>query len=1498
MTLGTPPPTSHQPIQLSGLEPRILFSATPIDPAMMPGGDESAMVAEVEVADSADSTSSHAAIDDLAEQTAVEVIFIDSAVPDIEQLLDDLSNSGRDAEVFVLDADRDGIDQITEVLDSRSGVESVHIVSHAEGGAVKLGNLWLGESNLSGYAGQFASWQGALSSDADILFYGCDLARSSSGKALVDSISALTGADVAASDDDTGHQRYAADWDLEYATGAIESEVAFTSDLQASWDGKLATITVTTFDDVISAVDGETSLREAVNQANISGDTIDLTVIGAGTFWLDNHGAGDDANVSGDLDITGTVTIIGIDAASTIIDGDGMDRVFHVTSGNLTMSDLTVQGGSISDKGGGIFVDGGSSQLTLDRVTIQNNMSTDGAGIFNDGAIFLTDVTIADNGNLATTDEGGGIHNKNDATLNRVTLSGNEANDGGGIHNDNGADSLSLTNVTVSGNTAGRFGGGLNSQNSADILNSTFTQNHAQNGGGINQSGGTLSIANTIVAANTGSSNHNDVKGTFSSLGYNLIEDVGSSGASFGAFDLVGAAAGLDPLADNGGFTQTHALQSGSLAINAGTDIGAPATDQRGETRNGPVDIGALELQIGYQDALWLSTSGDVSTSGVTGLDAWSAGEVITFGDPNLALGSGTSNGTAASLFSLDGFVVDSDANVDALHYVSTNIQLGSGDFQLFVGDVLFSTNNDEQIIAGGLNIAKTDVILFRPDEIGDYSSGTFSILLDNLGDGGFNQLQSFTLVEQTTNFGDMTLQAGEFLFAHTIFFGANDVYRYQVSTVGEGSTTGSKTKILEGNDLGLNVSSSWLNGMELIERETVIGGTTLYEGALLLQSTGSHSTVGDTVTISTTDKDIFVLDVTKTIPVSADSEANAMMLLRGSDINLDSSEERIGAIALGSEYTLPNDAPTADAGGPYVINEGDSLVLDGSGSSDSDGTVTQYLWDLDNDGAFGDETTATPIVDWATLSGTWGIDDGDVGGADYTIGLRVIDDKGLASDTQVTVTVHDVAPELFTSGNASTDSGDTYTLNLSATDYGDDGITGWIINWGDGNTSNVGAVSSADHVYDGGVGLTYNIMVSAINDDGTFHQSQSFVTSSAANPNDAVYRIQATTGEYLVATGSVFGGSQIQDPGGTVIGPDGNLYVGSFGSNKIEKFDPTDGSHLGTFVDDADLNQVAGLAFGPDGNLYVASHGSNEIHRYDGTTGARIDAAGTPFIDGLSGPIGLVFHTDGFLYVSNYNSGVIQRFDASTGVVDPGGDFVGAGTLNGPEFMVFGPGGYLYVASYDDDSIYRFDTDGSNVDGAGAYISGGGLDGPIGMTFGPDGLLYVGSENSDTVRRYDVSGGAPVLVDDYVSDGAISDNRVLVFQPAHQVEITQSASPPTVTSGGTLFYTEGDGQVMLDSGITVSDPDGTLDQATITIASNHTSTEDVLVFSDQNGISGVFSAATGTLTLSGTASVADYQTALRSITYENTSVNPNANTRLVSIQVDDGDQHRQALPG
>jgi hypothetical protein len=111
------------------------------------------------------------------------------------------------------------------------------------------------------------------SDQRDILFYGCDFAGSHDGKLLIESLSALTGADVAASIDDTGHAIFGGDWDLEYKAGEIQSSVAFSVNVQASWLGLLATI---------GPISDTDATADEVSESAANGTTVGITAFG----WL------------------------------------------------------------------------------------------------------------------------------------------------------------------------------------------------------------------------------------------------------------------------------------------------------------------------------------------------------------------------------------------------------------------------------------------------------------------------------------------------------------------------------------------------------------------------------------------------------------------------------------------------------------------------------------------------------------------------------------------------------------------------------------------------------------------------------------------------------------------------------------------------------------------------------------------------------------------------------------------------------------------------------------------------------------------------------------------------------------------------------------------------------------------------------------------------------------------------------------------------------------
>jgi CSLREA domain-containing protein/LPXTG-motif cell wall-anchored protein len=255
------------------------------------------------------------------------------------------------------------------------------------------------------------------------------------------------------------------------------------------------------------------------------------------------------------------------------------------------------------DGGGGItsYVDSGTPLVTISNTTVSSNTVTgifaDGAGVLSSNPITITASTIANNQNNSTAGggNGGGMSHSNEAAvIINTTFSGNSAkgNGGGIVFNDPAmtGEQMTLNNVTIYNNTSDSDSTGVGS------------------GGGIYvQSGATaVKFSNTIIAGNIdNTATAPDCSGDMNSLNYNLIQTV--TGCNFSGTttnNITGQNPNLAALASNGGSTQTHALQSGSPAIDKGNPA-APGsggsscagTDQRGTTR--PVgtrcDIGAYE---------------------------------------------------------------------------------------------------------------------------------------------------------------------------------------------------------------------------------------------------------------------------------------------------------------------------------------------------------------------------------------------------------------------------------------------------------------------------------------------------------------------------------------------------------------------------------------------------------------------------------------------------------------------------------------------------------------------------------------------------------------------------------------------------------------------------------------------------------------------------------------------------------------------------------------
>ena len=549
------------------------------------------------------------------------LIVIDSRLTDYDLLVADLEASQIAFDLIELDETKDGIEQITTRLNGEVRYGAVHIIGHGEHANLQLGSTELSASNINDYQAELFSWRTGLTGDADILLYGCDVAQSAEGIGFIDRFTELTGADIAASDDVTGSAKQGGDWEFEYTVGAIQSDVLFSAAVQESWQGTLATITVTTLDDVVDGNvastneliaspgdDGVISLREAILAANANPD-VDTILIGSGVHRLTIPGDGFN---TGDFRIVTDIAVIGSADGSSIIDANGIDqRVFYVQNGGeLTLRNLTIQGGGPDDMGtlggGGIRIDAMAS-AELENVVVRGNAFFAGGGIQSAGTLSVLNSTI--DGNRASDSAGGGGISLvgGMATLVNVTVSNNAADSGtgGGVEISGGTHSFE--NLTVSGNSSTGGGAGIQiSGGVASFNHVTVTDNAVSNGlgGGILVTSGDATLSNSIVAGNTASASI-EIASSLTSGGNNIVGD--DPGDSVGGFVSVLTDVFDDPnlmldpnLTDNGGPVQTHALLPGSLGIvTNGQNLGALVPDDIGTTNAPPtstlVDLPSIE---------------------------------------------------------------------------------------------------------------------------------------------------------------------------------------------------------------------------------------------------------------------------------------------------------------------------------------------------------------------------------------------------------------------------------------------------------------------------------------------------------------------------------------------------------------------------------------------------------------------------------------------------------------------------------------------------------------------------------------------------------------------------------------------------------------------------------------------------------------------------------------------------------------------------------------
>jgi cysteine-rich repeat protein len=410
--------------------------------------------------------------------------------------------------------------------------------------------------------------------------------------------------------------------------GAATGDLDITEDLDLTGDGAGVTI--------IDADHLDRVLQLFVVDATITGVTV-------------RNGAPPSSDFTGGGGISSAADLVLTDVTvrDNVVDKPATGGGGILAGGVLSMVDGVIADNvatTVSFAGGGLYCAG---TCTLTRTLVTGNVAPYGGGAFGNGPLDVIESVVT--ANVAVGSEGGGSGGglANVRTVTDSTISANMASsDGGGI--DSGGP-ITVSGSIIRDNVSGRAGGGASVRGWTTIVNTTISGNRAaEHGGGVydfalgaassyrnvtialnvadddhdgmGNGGGILAIAsfqpiriqNSLIADNTdrgGEAPDCYSQGSLTSLGYNLIRDVAL--CSIGG-DLTGNLTGVDPLlgslASNGGPTATHALLSGSPAINAASlalpgsgGAACEAIDQRGIARpqGGRCDIGAFEGSCG-----------------------------------------------------------------------------------------------------------------------------------------------------------------------------------------------------------------------------------------------------------------------------------------------------------------------------------------------------------------------------------------------------------------------------------------------------------------------------------------------------------------------------------------------------------------------------------------------------------------------------------------------------------------------------------------------------------------------------------------------------------------------------------------------------------------------------------------------------------------------------------------------------------------------------------
>ena len=505
---------------------------------------------------------------------------------------------------------------------------------------------------------------------------------------------------------------------------------------------------------------------------------------------------------------------------------------------------------------------------------------------------------------------------------------------------------------------------------------------------------------------------------------------------------------------------------------------------------------------------LAITSQADVVNGGSPGVDTFDNSEVLSFADATYDPGPGGTSGTFASVFDINDHLTG-DFSIDAFHHVTTAVTVG--DIDVEDGDVILSLAESGSV--SGTAFGAEDLLLFRPDAVGNFASGTVSFFIDTSAitgvDSGTTNVSAVALVERDVAVGDANLNAGDLLIARE----TEDVLRVELTAAGSG-TTGNATTLLDGTDF-LIIRDKFTTGLHVASEEIVVGDVTLTAGTLLISNARDTGDAGDN------GNDIFQVNLTTT---GNNTNGTRDSFFDGSDVFLNTAAEDVDGLSLFvASLVLSIDAPSTAS-----VNEDTALVFDGinqisvDDGVDADARVRVSL-NVANGTLSLSEVTGLTFLEGANATGSFVIDglESDVNNALdallYTPGADYNGPETLNITTAVAADL--IANYTFETNADDQSAGTAYdgTLNGGAAIV-TDAERGSVLSL-DGNSDYVeiagllgepASVTLAAHVNLTSTSSNGAAVISVGRNPALFFNSQGFLTASYESV-DATFQIQST---------------------------------------------------------------------------------------------------------------------------------------------------------------------------------------------------------------------------------------------------------------------------------------------------------------------------------------------------------------------------------------------------